>query len=145
MFLPAQAPFRSTADASPVLQLWRSRARAVTALDCVPAQSSNTLIAVQGRESGHGKALGGWELTSATAWVKKQRLFKYPVMEEQSSIVILSDMQGKESSHGQALGGTDSAFEQRQGLGEASTPQGQQDPRVTPHPAYDPNVRTPAR
>lgn len=54
-------------------------------------------------------------------------------------------VQGKESSHGQALGGTDSAFEQRQGLGEASTPQGQQDPRVTPHPAFDQNVRTPVR
>lgn len=91
-----------------------------------------------------------WEildLTSAKAWVKtpQQRLLKQPIMDHQSSITVLSYMQANESTHEQALGGTNSAFEQRQGLGEETTQQGQQDPRVTPHPAFDQNVQTPVR
>jgi len=53
-------------------------------------------------------------------------------------------LQGKENNYGQSLGSADSGSGEL--LGENSPPQGQQNPRVTPHPAYDPNVRmTPGR
>lgn len=47
-------------------------------------------------------------------------------------------LQGKENNPGQALGVADSG--PAQGLGEDSPPPGQQNPRLTPHPAYDPRV-----
>ena len=63
----------------------------------------------------------------------------------QAYTYLCSCVQGTRGDAGQALG-REGAPAPGQGLGDDLMPEGQQNPRLTPHPAFDQNVRmTPSR